>query len=159
MNKQTRQCAFNPDSLASKAKEYFEQHYNCAQSTFGPFAKQLGLDLELAFKIATPFGGGMGHAGQVCGAVTGALMAIGLARGITVYDREQKYACYDLAKSFQAQFWKAHGDLTCPGLLGYDIGKTHELARVREEGLFHSLCPQLVSDAALIVGELLNTMD
>ena len=48
------------------------------------------MDLDLAFKIATPFGGGMGHAGQICGAVSGALMAIGLARGITEYDQDRK---------------------------------------------------------------------
>ena len=101
----------------------------------------------------------MGHAGQVCGAVSGALMAIGLVHGITVYDQEQKYACYDLAASFHARFRKAHGDLTCPGLLGYDIGNPQELARVREEGLFHNLCPQLVGDAARMVGELLNTVE
>ena len=159
MNDQTRKNLFDPEILALEARNYFDQHYNCAQATFAPFAKQLGIDLDLAFRIATPFGGGMGHAGQICGAVTGALMAIGLVRGITVYDQVQKYACYDLAKSFQVRFRKAHGDLTCPGLLGYDIGNPHELACVREEGLFHSLCPQLVSDATLIVGELLNTVD
>jgi C_GCAxxG_C_C family probable redox protein len=152
---QTPLFQFDPDTLASEARGYFSQHYNCAQSTFAPFAKRLGMDLDLAFKIATPFGGGMGHAGQICGAVSGALMAIGLARGITVYDRDQKYACYDLAKCFQTRFREVHHNLTCPGLLGYDIGNPQELALVREEGLFHSLCPQLVEDAARIAGEIL----
>ncbi len=117
------------------------------------------MDLDLAFRIATPFGGGMGHAGQICGAVSGALMVIGLSRGITVYDREQKYACYDLARGFQQRFRELHGDLTCPGLLGWDIGNSQELARVREEGLFHTLCPQLVEDAARIAGEMLLAED
>ena len=98
----------------------------------------------------------MGHAGQICGAVSGALMAIGLARGITEYDQERKYACYYLANTFQMRFKDLHGDLTCPGLLGLDIGTPEELARVREEGLFHNLCPQLVGDAARIAGELLS---
>ncbi len=150
---------FDPDLLASEAKAYFDQHYNCAQSAFAPFAETLGMDLDLALKIATPFGGGMGHAGQVCGAVSGALMVIGLARGITEYDQAKKYACYDLAKQFQARFREAHGSLTCPGLLGYDIGDPQELAHVREENLFHSLCPQLVGDAARIVGALLNAVN
>jgi len=49
----------------------------------------LGVDLDLMLKIATPSSGGMGHAGQICGVVSGALMAIGLAKGITSYDREK----------------------------------------------------------------------
>jgi len=156
MNDSMPYLQYDPDVLAAEAWEYFNQHYNCAQSAFAPFAARLGLDLDLAFKITTPFGGGMGHSGQICGAVSGALMAIGLARGITVYDQSKKYACYDLAKRFQKRFRESHGDLTCPGLLGYDIGDPQELASVREEGLFHSLCPQLVGDAARILGELLN---
>jgi len=155
MHDQTPLFQIDPETLVSEAKGYFNQHYNCAQSTLAPFAKRLGMDLDLAFKIATPFGGGMGHAGQVCGAVSGGLMAIGLARGITVYDRERKYACYDLAKIFQDRFREARGELTCPGLLGWDIGDPQDLARVREEGLFHSLCPQLVEDAARIAAEIL----
>lgn len=143
-------------NFEAQAKQYFTQHYNCAQSVFAPFAEALGMDLESALKIATPFGGGMGHAGQVCGAVSGALMAIGLARGITIYDQEKKYACYDLARDFQRRFLALHGDVTCPGLLGYDIGDVQDLAKVRELNLFHTLCPGYVGDAARIVGEMLE---
>ena len=143
-------------SLESEARLFFEQHYNCAQSVFGVYAERMGMDLETAFRVATPFGGGMGHNGQVCGAVSGALMAIGLARGITVYDKDKKYACYDLAVRFQDNFTELHGDLTCPGLLGLDIGIEEELAQVREEGLFQSLCPVFVGDAARMVGEVLG---
>jgi len=141
------------------ARSLFEQHYNCAQSTFGPFAVYYGMDEAMAFRIATPFGGGMGHAGQICGAVSGALMAIGLAKGITAYDREKKYACYDLAVEFQNRFKEKHGSLTCPGLLGYDIGDSEDLAQVRRENLFHTLCPNFVGDAAQIVGEILGLQD
>ncbi|MFW5713074.1 MAG: C-GCAxxG-C-C family protein [Brevefilum sp.] len=159
MSNQTPIFRFDPNQLALEAREFFGQHYNCAQSSFAPFARHLGMDLDLAFKIATPFGGGMGHAGQICGAVSGALMAIGLARGITEYDQEQKYACYDLAKTFQERFKTLHGELTCPGLLGWDIANPHELSQVREEDLFHTLCPKLVGDAARIAGELLRKVD
>lgn len=142
--------------LEHQARAYFDQHYNCAQSTFAPFAAHFGMDINLALKIATPFGGGMGHAGQICGVVSGALMAIGLARGITSYDYDRKYACYGLAEAFQSRFKAAHGALTCPGLLGWDIGNPQELAQVRQEDLFHTLCPNLVGDAVRIVAELLG---
>ncbi len=143
-------------SLETEARDYFEAHYNCAQSTFAPFAKKFGMDEELALKIATPFGGGMGHAGGICGAVSGALMAIGIYKGIAVYDQDKKYACYALAKAFQERFKELHGDLTCPGLLGFDIGDPEELQEVRDRNLFHTLCPNLVGDSVRIVAELLG---
>ena len=139
-----------------QAKAYFDGHYNCAQSVFAPFAEYFGMDLDLAFKIATPFGGGMGHNGQICGAVSGGLMAIGLARGIESYDQEKKYACYDLAQAFQQRFRALHGDLTCPGLLGLDIGDEVQLQQVRELNLFHDVCPHFVGDAVRLVCELLD---
>lgn len=143
-------------SLSAGAKSAFEDHNNCAQSVFLPFARQMGMDEDLALKLATPFGGGMGHGGQVCGAVSGALLAIGLVRGITKYDPEQKETCYALAREFQSRFVELHGDLTCPGLLGLDIGDPEQLAEVREENLFHTLCPIFVADAARIAGEVLG---
>ena len=139
-----------------EAQKYFDRHFNCAQSVFAPFALRFGMDLDTALKIATPFGGGMGHAGQVCGAVSGGLMTIGLAKGIASYDREKKYACYELAQEFQDRFRALHVEITCPGLLGYDIGDPEELETVRELNLFHTLCPKFVGDAAEIVDALIG---
>ena len=53
-------------------------HYNCCQSVLVPFADLCGLDKETAFKLGANFGSGMRH-GSTCGAVTGALMVLGLA--------------------------------------------------------------------------------
>ncbi len=144
-------------TVESDAQKYFEDHFNCAQSVFAPFAQRYGMDLETALKIATPFGGGMGHASQVCGAVSGGLMAIGLAKGILTYDRELKYACYDMAKEFQSRFLELHGEITCPGLLGFDIGDPEELEQVREQNLFHTLCPKFIADAAKLAEAIITS--
>jgi len=146
-------------SLDSAARINFTQHDNCAQSVLALFSERFGLDKDLALRIATPFGGGMGHAGQTCGAVSGALMVIGLAKGITAYDEEKKDACYAMARDFQARFRELHGDVTCPGLLGLDIGDPVELEKVRELNLFHTRCPNYVGDAARLVGEMLGIED
>ena len=54
-----------------------ERHYNCAQSVLIPFAGEAGLDEEQAYKIASGFGSGM-KTGNVCGAITGGAMVLGL---------------------------------------------------------------------------------
>jgi len=66
---------------AEIAGSVFSQHYNCSQSVFSAFAEQLGMDQETALKLASPFGGGVARRGEICGAVSGALLALGLARG------------------------------------------------------------------------------
>ena len=53
------------------------RHYNCAQAVLVPFAEATGLDAEQALAVAQGFGGGM-QTGNVCGAVTGAIMALGV---------------------------------------------------------------------------------
>jgi len=142
--------------LEEEARTYFNQNFNCAQAVFAPFAKRLGLDLYLAFKLATPFGGGMCHMGQTCGAVIGGLMAIGLAKGIIQADTTSKAACNALAKDFLERFRSLHGDLTCPGLLGLDAEDLTDLERAMAEDASYDRCPIYVGDAARIVGEMLG---
>ncbi len=63
------------------AMEKFLAGYNCAQSVLFAFGPDLGLDGETSLKLATGFGAGMGRRGEVCGAVTGGILALGLKYG------------------------------------------------------------------------------
>ncbi len=69
-------------SKVEEAISHIRGEYNCAQSIFGTYASKYGLDQDTALKIATGFGGGMGHSGRTCGAVTGAYMVLGLKFGM-----------------------------------------------------------------------------
>ena len=66
----------------TRAKENFLNGYNCCQAVFLACTDELGLDTETRAKIASSFGGGMGGMRQVCGAVSGMLMALGLHQGL-----------------------------------------------------------------------------
>ncbi len=55
-----------------------DRHYNCTQSILIPFAKEIGIDEETAFRLGSNFGGGM-KTGSVCGVITGGLMVLGMA--------------------------------------------------------------------------------
>ncbi len=144
------------NDLVAEAKDYFAQKYNCSQSTFAPFAKYYGMDLDLAFKIAAPFGGGFGHMGEACGAVSGALMALGLAKGNAVVDREKKHACYHLAAEFQEKFKAEHGSVLCPKLLGLDIGDPDQLQKARNRNLFAEVCPNYIETAVRLMVDILE---
>lgn len=62
---------------ARELREDVTLHYNCAQAVLVPFAGHAGMTDEQAFAVAQAFGSGM-QVGSTCGAVTGALMALGV---------------------------------------------------------------------------------
>ena len=62
---------------AETAVATFKGGFNCSQAVLSVFCEELGLDKETAARIAGGFGGGIGHLGETCGAVTGAIMAMG----------------------------------------------------------------------------------
>lgn len=74
---------------ADKARELFNDGYNCSQAVFGAFAEDAGLDMKTALRFASPFGGGMGRMREVCGGVSGMFMVLGLFYG---YDEPRRRA-------------------------------------------------------------------
>ncbi|MFU8827332.1 MAG: C-GCAxxG-C-C family protein [Brevefilum sp.] len=139
-----------------EAKNLFVGPYNCAQAVLGAFADHFGLDRATAFRVATPFGGGIGHSGRMCGAVSGALMTLGLARGVSVYAPEEKEACYALTRTFLNRFSAQHGSVDCPVLLGVDISNPEVLEEARQQGVFDTVCPAFIGDAATMAAEVLG---
>ena len=134
----------------------FDQAYNCAQAVLATFAPDLGLDRETALKIASGFGAGMGRSGRTCGAVSGALMVIGLKFGYTDNtDYETKDRCYEIARQFITRFTDLHGTVECSQLLGCDVSTAEGMETAQEQDLFATLCPKLVQDAVRIVERLL----
>lgn len=135
----------------------FQEGLSCSQSVFSAFAEQFGLTVEIALKIASPFGGGMARMGETCGAVTGALMVIGLAYGHTSgEDRATKEEVYRLVNEFVSQFKARNGFIQCRELIGYDMCTPEKLQRAKESGVFDTICPRLVKDSAEIISMLIK---
>jgi len=130
---------------------------NCAQSTFTAFSGELGMSKSIALSVSQGFGGGMGHTDSVCGAVTGAYMALGLALPASEENPRQNIEkTYALMAEFNRQFKALHGSLNCTGLTGYDLSKPEEMLKARDAGVFLSKCPAFVGDAVKIVESLLK---
>ncbi|HBM99450.1 MAG TPA: hypothetical protein DD413_08495 [Ruminococcus sp.] len=134
-----------------KAEEYFCNNFNCSQAVFTSFATELGLDEKLALKISTQFGGGA-RKGEMCGAVSGALMVLGLKYGhCHAEDMEEKGKAYQIAENFMNQFIEKQGTVVCRELLGYDISKTEDMERIKELNLFKTICPKMIRCATELV--------
>jgi C_GCAxxG_C_C family probable redox protein len=137
-----------------RAAELFSQNYNCSQSVFVAFAIPLGLDRQVALKLASPFGGGVARQGEICGAVTGALLVLGLLRGAE--SPAGKDEIYRLSQEFMGLFREKHGTLLCRNLIDCDISTPAGHQSAFEKHIFTTICPVLVRDAAGILQDLMD---
>ncbi|MCK5173859.1 MAG: C_GCAxxG_C_C family protein [Planctomycetes bacterium] len=138
-----------------QAVERFRNGFNCSQAVLGSYCQQFGLDCEQAFKVATGFGGGM-RMGETCGAVTGAFMVLSLKYGnITAEDKDAKAKTYEMVVEYANRFKARNGSVVCKELLGCDISMPDGMKKTQEDGLFDSVCPKMVRDAAEILEEML----
>jgi C_GCAxxG_C_C family probable redox protein len=142
---------------SDEAASYFAGSYNCSQSVFTVFAKENGFTEDQALKLSTAFGGGMGRRQLTCGAVTGALMAIGLFNGRGINDPvEKKDITYRKAVEFMEEFKSRHGSLNCLELLqGLNMNDPDDQRKIGEQKLFQTACPRFVRDAVGIVEKML----
>ena len=142
----------------SEAKRLFLEGYNCAQAVFCAFRDLTGMDLDAAARLSSSFGGGMGRLREVCGTVSGALLALGMLRGYDdPKDPEQKKAHYQLVQEFARRFREKNGTIVCRELLK-DVpvtpGGTPE--ERTPEFFTRRPCLRLVGEAAAILDEILT---
>ncbi|HUU76152.1 MAG TPA: C-GCAxxG-C-C family protein, partial [Methanoregulaceae archaeon] len=120
-----------------EASNLFDRGFYCSQAILCAYSEMFGLDKDTACKIATPFGAGIGWTGNMCGAVAGALMVIGLKYGNTdPDDMDAKKKVFATTQQFQPQtakkvfattqqfvveFMDKNASINCTDLLGYDL--------------------------------------
>lgn len=139
---------------ARAAMARYDAGYNCAQSVLGAFAQELGLDSELAHKLSSCFGGGM-RMGATCGALSGALMVIGLAMGYSEVNQTAKELTEQHCLSFIARWKEVIGDTNCKGILGLDVSIPEQRQKGRDEGVFARYCPNCIEQSVEMLEEAL----
>lgn len=144
-------------SKAEEAEKQFKKGFSCAPAVLSAYSEQFGLEKELALRIACGFGGGIGRMGRTCGAVTGAVMVIGLKHGqANVADEESRRKTHKLVKEFVDRFTALHGSVECRELIGCDLSSPAGLKKARESGVFENKCHGFVYDAAHILEDVLH---
>ncbi|MGI6579698.1 MAG: C-GCAxxG-C-C family protein [Saccharofermentanales bacterium] len=135
-----------------KARELHESGFNCSQSVLGSFCDRFGIDEQILMKLACGFGGGI-QCGEVCGAVSGAIMVVGLKYGQSVAgDQDSKKKCYEITLEFMEEYSKRKGTVLCRELLGYDIRDAEAKAKFPDRQ--KQICPKAIETAVLILEEM-----
>ena len=126
-------------SRADRAEELFRKGYNCSQSVFASFADVLGMTVEEAARIASPFGAGFGKLREVCGAVSGMTLLAGYLKGYDdPEDYDSKKELYALIQKMCAEFEERQGTIICRELLGLKKGEDAAEPSVRTEEYYQS---------------------
>jgi C_GCAxxG_C_C family probable redox protein len=154
------------EAIKQRARKNFSLGYNCAECVTEAVLALVdtGLPPEIR-KIATGFGGGIGLYGDTCGALTGAVIAVGCVHGrdalpegndpkeVAKKSGQQLYGnpgLYRLFNQIPNKFHAKHGATCCRDLTSKWQGQW----LCRDHALF---CRDLIGDAAVIAVELILT--
>ena len=141
---------------ADNAHRSFISRFTCSAAVFSTFSKDMGLDPVIAKKIACGFGAGVSRTGNICGAVSGAIMVIGLKYGKAEQgDDAATEKTRALTRQFIQEFTKKNGSVNCTELLGHNLIHQDEYDAAAKANLFRTKCPEYVRDAAAILEKIL----
>ena len=134
----------------------FMSGFTCSSAVFSTFSEEIGLDPDTAKKVACGFGAGISKTGNICGAVSGAILVIGLKYGKkNKGDDASTEKTRGLVREFIREFTVRHGSVNCTELLGYNLSDPEDYEKARVSRLFVTKCPELVRDAASILEKIL----
>lgn len=104
--------------IPERAVELFMEGFNCSQAVFGAFAETVGMTEAQAVRLSAALGAGVARMRDVCGAVTGGMLAIGWKYGAEDgADQVTKSACYARGQKICLSFQEKFGTLICRDLL------------------------------------------
>lgn len=148
----------NGKTHSERARELFRQGYNCSQSVFLAFSEECGMTFEMAAKLSSSFGAGMGRLREVCGAVTGMFMVVGLLYGYSdPEDQAGKTRHYQRIQELANKFEEKNKSIICRELLGLEEGKDDPVPELRTEAYYANRpCETLVGMAAEMMEKYLK---
>ena len=136
------------------AEDFFVTDHYCAESVVLAIARSYGIESELLPGIATAFCSGMSRTCGPCGALTGAVMGIGMVLGRSS-SADSVQDAYEPTQQFIGEFEQVFGARNCHELLGCDLGTPAGQAVFRSDCL-HERCLQYTGKAAEIAARLIN---
>jgi C_GCAxxG_C_C family probable redox protein len=139
------------------ALELFRKDYSCAQSILMAFAKEVGIDEELAFRIGAGLGGGIGRKQHICGAINGGAIILGLKfANFLPTDSHAKERMANLVGSFVHECEQVIGGTQCKELIKINLEDSVQREFANETGIFERVCNNAIVQVAKILEKHLS---
>ena len=133
------------------AGDLFLEGFNCAQAVAVAFTDVTGMDKKQAAMLAAPFGGGMGRMREVCGAVSGMLMVMGLLYGYDNSDADsKKKELYKQVQELAEKFRQENGSIVCREILKNPPSDPNPSRRTAEYYAKRPCCRMVMTAAKLM---------
>ena len=142
------------DNPGDEAVQRFKEGLFCAESVLLTLAQRQGVDDPNVPAIATGFCSGLSQTAGPCGAVTGAVMGIGLALGRKEAGGSVSQS-YDATKALVNRFSEEFGSVNCADLLGCHLG-TPEGQQTFTEGKLWKRCMAYTGRATEMAAEIID---
>jgi C_GCAxxG_C_C family probable redox protein len=142
------------DQTGRRARKLFESGYYCAESVLMAVADAQKIETRIVPAVATGFCSGQARTCGQCGAVSGAVMSLGMLTG-RHSPEETVDKTYEVVREFLEEFKRRFGSTNCEELLGCDLGTQEGQVKFQSEGLQES-CFGYTEEAARIVMRLIE---
>lgn len=142
-----------------RAQELFCMGFNCAQAVAGAFAEQANMPFDQLVKMVSALGGGMCRLRETCGAVSGAMVILGMLEG---YDQAEdtigKKMLYAKGQLMCIPFKEQFGSFKCRELLGLtpDQEPNPEPTKRTREFYESRPCLKFIGEMAALLEKALN---
>ncbi len=145
-------------SRAEKALTLMREYGSCCTGVLAAYATGLGMETELAARVGRGMAGGIGGLGNVCGAVSGAVMVIGLktTNKDNIRDMDTGLKTMGTVREFIARFEERHNSIKCRELTGHDLSSPEKSAAAMKENAFVN-CPKYIESAVTILDDILGS--
>jgi len=144
-------------SEVEKAVYLFKKGFRSSQAILSTYGVKYGIERDAALKLASQFGNGTSGLNDVCGAVSGAIMVLGLKYGnskTSEYGKIEKLN--EIIKEFIEKFKALNETVKCQELIGFDLDTKEGKNKAIKENRFGRICPKLVKDTAKILEDMLK---
>ena len=140
---------------SEKALETFNNKFNCAQSVFCTYAEKFGIDDKQAKLISAGFGGGIGRTQDICGALTGGIMAIGCKYFDASDPENSKVIVYEKTRELIEKFKELNEHIDCLDLTGASLLTEEGQKKFLEQKIHETKCTKYVSDVCKLLDEMI----
>ena len=165
----------NPKEIGQKALEY-DKFSGCSQSVLLALQEAFNIGDAMSFKAATTLSGGVARRGETCGALLGALMALGLVKGREDIRDTQTYRdamapANEVIDKFKARLQREFGfkkpleSTICRDIQrsiygrGYDLNKPGDYKAFLDAGGHGDTgCPKVCAVAATVTAEKIQVL-
>ncbi|TFH19256.1 C_GCAxxG_C_C family protein [Candidatus Bathyarchaeota archaeon] len=144
----------NREESVQRSMRYVDEGFLCVEAVLKTLADLKGIESEYIPAIASGMAAGVARTSQICGAVSGAIMGLGLWFGRSspvVSDRKS----YWYGRLFIDRWMESHPSTNCSALLGIDLDKPEGIAEFGKENMWENKCKRYIREAVGLAYDIL----